>query len=126
MKKLRYIKWWFQRANHKLPPCDCWDYKYTLVDNIEQGLSFLLHEGVTDWEQHSKEKKDLEYVLDWAREFPYYDTALFAADDNEKNKLQEKFDGDYIVCTKKDFEAWQKRTEKAFKILAKYIHGLWD
>lgn len=128
-RKLRYVKWWFQRANHKVPPCDCWDYKHTLADNIAQGMEFLLHEGVTDWENplHKQEKAELEFVLDWAREFPYYDSAIFARDENEKKELQAKFgSGGYIVCTKQEFEAWQKRTEKAFKYLAKNIHGLWD
>ena len=37
-KRPRAIKWWFQRANGKLPECDCWEYKDTLVLNIRQGL----------------------------------------------------------------------------------------
>lgn len=128
-RKLRYVRWWFQRANRKLPPCDCWDYKYTLVGNIEQGLSYLLKDGVTDWEHpyHKRQKKELEFVLDWAREFPHYDRCIFAADENDKKELLKKWgDTDYIICTQKDLDEWQKRTDKAFKYLAKNLHGLWD
>ena len=48
--KFRQIKWWFMRANRKLPPCDWWNYKYTLADFIAQGLEGLLCQGVTDWD----------------------------------------------------------------------------
>lgn len=125
----RAVKWWFQRANYKVPECDCWDYKYTLVENIRQGLEFLLHDGQTDWENpiHKKTYKELQFVLDWARAFPYYDRAVFATNEKEKKELEKVWaQRDYIVCTREDLEAWQKRTDKAFKYLGKNIHGLWD
>jgi len=124
----RRVKWWFMRANGTLPPCDWWDYKYSLADFIKQGLSGLLHEGVTDWDSkhHKKEKKDLEFVLDWAIEFPYYESGIIASNEDDCKNLKNQFGDEVLVMTKDDFEEFQKRTEKAFKLLAKNIHTLWD
>lgn len=129
MKILRRIKWWFERANGQLPPCDCWDYKYTLANNLEQGLSFLLDDGNTDWEHShmTKQKRELQFILDWAKAFPYYDTAICVKDEKEKAELEKTWEqNERIVITSKEADEWQKRTEKAFKYLAKNIHGLWD
>lgn len=128
-RKLRYVKWWFQRANRKLPPCDWWDYKYTLADFIKQGLKGLLYEGVTDWDSnyHKKEKQDLEFVLSWATEFPYYESAIVALNDEDFEAMKKRFqDADTMVITEKEYLEFQKKTEKAFKLLAKHYSTLWD
>ena len=127
--RFRRIKWWFWRANRKLPPCDWWDYKYTLADFIRQGLTGLLYEGVTDWDcdYHKKEKKDLEFVLQWATEFPWYESAIVATDNEDLADLKKKFPADsYMVITEEQAKEFDKRTEKALKLLAKNIHTLWD
>ena len=123
----RRIKWWFQRANGKLPPCDWWDYKYTLADFIRQGLEGLLHEGVTDWENpyHKKEKKDLEFVLQWAKDFPKYESGIVALDATDWGIMQ-MTNPDLFVYTEEEYREFEKRTKKAFGLLAKHYHTLWD
>lgn len=127
--RVRAIKWWLMRGNKKLPPCDWWDYKYELADFIRQGLTGLLYEGITDWDSptHKKEKEDLEFVLKWATEFPWYASAVIAMDDEDLEDLKKKFPPDsYMVITKEELADFEKRTEKAFKLLARNIWTLWD
>ena len=117
------------RARKKLPPCDWWDYKYELADFIRQGLTGLLYEGVTDWDSdyHKKEKEDLEFVLKWAIEFPWYASAVIAMDDEDLEDLKKKFPPDsYMVITREELADFEKKTEKAFKLLARNIQTLWD
>lgn len=125
----RRVKWWFMRANRKLPPCDWWDFKYSLADYIAQGLEGLLHEGVCDWDSpiHKQEKKDLEYILAWAKTFPYMESGIVASNKKDYKELCEKFkDSDVIVMTKEAWEQWEKEQARAFKLLAKNYHTLWD
>lgn len=125
----RQVKWWFMRANGKLPPCDWWDFKYNLADYIKQGLENLLYNGNTDWDSdfHKKEKQDLEFVLKWAIEFPYYESALVAMNQDDYEQLKKKFpDGKTLVLTKEQFQEFEKRTEKAMRLLAKNYFSLWD
>ena len=129
LRKIRYVKWWFQRANHEVPPCDYWDFKYSLADYIRQGLEGLLHEGVTDWDApcHRREKKDLEFILDWAIEFPYYESAIVAFNQDDWVAMKKKFQNtDATVLTREQFDEFEKRTEKAMRLLAKNIHTLWS
>lgn len=117
------------RANGKLPPCDWWDYKYNLADYIKQGLENLLYNGNTDWncDYHKQEKEDLEFILKWATEFPWYESAVIARDEENLGELKKKFPPDsYMIITKEEAEAFDKKTEKAFKLLAKNYHTLWD
>ena len=125
----RRVKWWFMRANRKLPPCDWWDYKYTLADFIKQGLEGLLYKGVCDWdsEYHKKEKKELEFVLKWATAFPYMESGIVAKDEEDYAKLCKEFqDTDVMIMTKETWEQWEKDQAKAFRLLAKNFHTLWD
>lgn len=130
VERPRHIKWWFQRANGRLPDCDCWSYKYTLADNIRQGMDYLLREnGYIDWsgdKQHRKLKKDLEFVRQWAKEFPNIASCIVVHDSDEKKEKELTFGDKYLVLTIDELKEYEKRTEKAFKILAKNIHGLWD
>lgn len=117
------------RANRKLPPCDWWDYKYTLANFIEQGLEGLLYKGNTDWDcdYHKQEKKDLEFILQWAKEFPLYESGIMAQDADDFVRLNTMFSGkEVFIYTKEDWEAFEKKTKKAFTLLAKNIHTLWD
>ena len=117
------------RARKKLPPCDWWDYKYELADFIRQGLTGLLYEGITDWDSptHRKEKEDLEFVLRWATEFPWYESAVIAMNDEDLEDLKKKFPPDsYMVITREELADFEKKTEKAFKLLARNLHTLWD
>lgn len=124
----RRVKWWFMRANRKLPPCDWWDFKYNLADFIKQGLEGLLKEGVTDWDSdyHKKEKEDLEKVLAWATAFPYMESGIIAQDGQDLAELQKQFGDDVMIISKKGWEEWEKEQVKAFKLLAKNISTLWD
>lgn len=127
--RFRSVKWWFMRANGKVPPCDWWDYKYTLAEHIRQALTGLLYEGMTDWDNpiHKKEKEDLEFVLKWATEFPWYESAVVAMNNKDLEELKKKFPPDsYMVITKKQLNEFDKKTEKAFKLLARNLHSLWD
>lgn len=127
--RYRAIKYWFMRANRKLPPCDWWDYKYTLANFIEQGLEGLLYEGNTDWDcdYHKQEKKDLEFILQWAKEFPLYESGIMAQDADDFVHLSTMFSGkEVFIYTKEDWEAFDKKTKKAFTLLAKNIHTLWN
>lgn len=126
--RFRRIKWRHWRAKHKLPPEDWWDFKYTLADIIRQGLEGLLYEGVCDWdsEYHKKEKQDLEFILKWATEFPYYESCIIAQDSEDWAILKKKFGDDVLVITKEQWEQWEKRQQKAFRLLGKNIHTLWD
>lgn len=127
--RFRAIKWWFQRANHKLPPCDCWDYKYTLVDNIKQGLDYLLNHGVTDWNNpyHKQEKKDLTFILEWAKDFPLYESSIIAINNEDYITTSKLFENtDTLILTKEEWDKWKKRQDKALKLLAKNISTLWD
>lgn len=126
-RKLKYIRYYAQRLKGDLPACDCWDYKYTLVKNIEQGLTFLLEEGMTDWDApvHQQEKKELEYVLNWARTFPVMNLAIIVDDLAEKQQKMTEVT-DRRVVTKREWAEWEKQTQKAFAYLAKNIYTLWD
>ena len=117
------------RANGKMPPCDWWDYKYNLADYIRQGIEGLLYKGNTDWtcDHHKQEKKDLEFILQWAKEFPLYEAGIMAEDAKDFANLIKQFpDRDVLVYTKEDWDKFEKRTKKAFTLLGKNIHTLWD
>lgn len=128
MKMFRNLKYRRQRAKGILPACDCWDYKYTLVDNIRQGLTYLLEKGCTDWDSpyHAKQKRELEFVLDWAKAFPDWDCSVFAKDEETRKEFEKKFGDSFMIVTADEVKEWEKRTKKAFEYLAKNIHGLWD
>ena len=123
----RGTKWWFQRANGKVTPDQWWDFKYSLAYFIEKGLDGLLHEGVTDWDApyHKQEKKDLEFVLQWAKDFPKYE-AGWVARDKQDFILSSKQMPDVFIYTKKEADEFEKRTKKALTLLAKHYHTLWD
>lgn len=127
-RRLNRIKWWFQRANGRVTPPQWWDYKFDLADFIKQGLEGLLYNGVTDWDNpiHKKEKEDLEYILEWARDFPQYESAIVVTDEEEKRRKYIVEEEDFLIITIDEAREFDKRTEKAFKLLAKNIHSLWD
>ena len=64
--------------------------------------------------------------MDWAIEFPYYESGIIASDEDDFKNLKKQLGDEVLIMTKDDFQAFQKRTEKAFKLLAKNIHTLWD
>lgn len=117
------------RANRTLPPCDWWDFKYTYADFLAQGLKGILYDGATDWNAtcHKQEKKDLEFILKWAIEFPYYESAVVALNQDDWVIMKKKFQNtDTMVLTQEQFDEFEKRTEKAMSLLAKNIHTLWS
>ena len=127
--KFRKIKWWVQRANGKVTPDMWWDYKYTLADFIKQGLEGLLNDGIVDWDapQHKQEKKDLEFILEWAETFPCMESGLVALDQEDYKQLCERFeDTDVMIISPNAWKEWEKTQQKAFKLLGKNIHTLWD
>lgn len=121
---LKRLKWRRQRANGQLPECDLWDFKITLARNIEQGLEYLLK----DKNLNTNRRRDLEFVLNWARDFPQYDLCWCVKDEAERQDARERFGlGDnFLILTMEEQDEWQKRTKKAFKILGEEIHGLWS
>ena len=127
--KCRAIKWWFMRANGKVTPDMWWDYKYSLAYFIEQGLDGLLHKGVTDWDApyHKQEKEDLEFVYQWAKDFPKYESSIVSMNKDDYDITSKIFaDSDTLVLTKEEWDKWEKRQQKAFKLLGKHLHSLWD
>lgn len=115
-------RWNRQRKNGKLPECDCWDYKYTLADNIRQGMDYLLSHKSGD----EKVMKDLTFIRNWARDFPLYESAIVVRDEQEQEQHIKEFGGLGLIITVAEAKEFDKRTEKAFKLLAKHIHALWD
>lgn len=116
-----------------LPPCDWWDFKYTLVDTIKQGLEGLLNDQITDWDAEPTKgcKEAMEYIIEWTKEFPLYEHALVVRDDEEKEQLSEEYIskyGDIVgkIITKAEYDEFQKRTRKAFELLGKNIHNFWS
>lgn len=124
--RCRNIKWWIMRANRKLPPCDWWDFKYTLADVIKQGLEGLLNSGATDWQNDKDREKNLRFVLEWAKDFPRYDSAIVAIDDIDWVVLQRTYQGDRLILTKSQLKEWKNRQQQAIEILGKELQGLWD
>lgn len=126
----RNLKYRRMRANKKLPPCDWWDFKYDLADYIRQGLMGLLYEGVRDWEceYHKKEKEDLEFVLKWAIEFPYYESAIVVTEKEEVEEMKKKYglDDSLWVITLDEAKEFARKTEEAMKILGRNFSTLWD
>lgn len=113
------------RANRKLPPCDWWDFKVTYADFLAQGLTGLLYFDNTDWD--SKTKEELEFIIDWAIEFPYLEYGIIANDAEDWALLKKQFSGtDVCILTKEQYQEFEKRTVKAMRLLAKNIHKLWD
>lgn len=39
----RYIKWWFERANGKVPSCDSWNSDVAICENIVQHLDYHIN-----------------------------------------------------------------------------------
>lgn len=109
------IKWRRQRAVGILPECDLWDFHFTLVNYIRQGVSYMLREdGNIDWEadaEHRKMKNDLIFILEWTDK---YDD-IFVRSDNETSEEFEK-----------RWKEYTKNQSKAFRLLDKYLMGLWD
>ena len=106
----RHIKWWFQRANGKMPDCDAWEYKMTLAKNIQQGLEYLLRDDAHDLSvrKGTQTRKDLEFILQWTKDY-------------------EAWENDMSLYN--DMEAYRKlkaETNKAFKLLREHFFGLWD
>lgn len=128
-RRCRRIKWWFQRANGNVTPPEWWDYKYNLAGFIRQGIEGLLTDGVIDWDNPCEKelKQDLEFILEWARDFPDYESAVVVTDkDDDIGKHWLKRENYFLVITMDEAKEFDKRTEKAFKLLAKNIHSLWD
>lgn len=119
------IRFWFQRANGKVPACDCWEFNSSLVNYIIQGLDYLLDKGATDWEHptHKKQYEELDFVRNTLREFIYLhdETFVIVADKEEWNN------SDFVTyMTKEEWAKHEKDIEKAFKLLGKWLYGLWD
>lgn len=115
-KFFRNQKWKRQRAKGTLPECDLWDFHTTLVDHIQQGCKYLLREdGRIDYtadKNHKEMKKALEFILAWTEEFPKM--LDYIPDDGEWES--------YAAYQKK----YEKMQTKAFKLIDKYLMGMWD
>ena len=52
---------------------------------------------------------------------------MVAMDDDDLEDLKKKFPPDsYMVVTREELADFDKKTEKALKLLARNIHTLWD
>ena len=126
----RAIKWWYQRADGKLPECDMWDYKLTLVDNLCQGLEYLTRDsGVIAWDadaQHKKMYKDLKFALRVFKRLRRYLNTFLILCDTEEEAIEKNRGGIVEYISKKDYEQLEKDKRKAFLIISKYFWGLWD
>lgn len=134
------IKWWFQRANGKLPECDIWDYYATLIPQLRQALEYLLREdGARSWEsdkESKKERKDLEFALEWLKKAEHCMLERFPVPvSSDKQCCPEVIqkggvsfwdDGHFFYYTKEWGELFEKDQMKTFKILGKYLWSLWD
>lgn len=119
------IKWWWERVNGRLPECDCWEYKDTLIENIRQGLEYLLREDGSlafwDTKQHNEKIKRLQFVLDFCKDYQELEkTGFYISDETYEDVAPIK------QLTKKEWQEWTKRKNKAFKILGEELYGLWD
>lgn len=132
----RYIKWWFQRANGKMPNCDWWEFHLSLTNYIEQGLRNLLFNGNTDWEygRHKQVYKDLEFVYTFMLEYKHLqENGIWVYKTEEEAREREKIDlecfgkdGHGVYVSEEWYNNYQKRKEKAFRLLAKHLEDLWD
>ncbi len=125
----RQIKWWFQRANGKLPVCDCWDYRDTLERSLKQGIEYLLREGGhIDWasdREHRKMKKDLEFILEWLEDYEFFYVEHRAVP--EQLVAGRDIDLPTMIVVPQDWvDEFEKRREKAFRLLGKWFWLLWD
>ena len=73
-----------------------------------------------------KVMKDLTFIRNWARDFPFYESAIVVEDEQEQEQHIKEYGGLVLVITVAEAKEFDKRTEKAFKLLAKHIHALWD
>lgn len=123
----KYIKWWLQRANHKVPDCDCWEFNDSLASYIVQGLDFLLDKGVRDWTQSQEEYKDLDFARKALREFIDLHSKPLSMDKETADYLNKKFgEGSTYYISKEDFDKHEKDLQKAMAYIGKYLWGLWD
>lgn len=115
------LKWKVQRANGKVPACDWWDFDVTLANVISQGLENLLYRGNTDWEDKEQKKifKDLEYVYKF---FKDYSECLGEFTRYDSSMPYEEF----LELSKKEYEEFAVKRDKAFKLLSKHFRDLWD
>lgn len=119
------IKWWWERVNGRLPECDCWDYKDTLIENIKQGMEYLLREngGLKFWDnkEHKKRVERLQFVLDFCKEYEELNkNGFYISDEPYVDVAPVK------QVTKEEWKAFEKRKNKAFKILGEDLFSLWD
>ena len=119
------IKWWWERVNGRLPECDCWEYKDTLIDNIRQGLEYLLRPDSDlmyfSSEVHDEKIKRLQFVLDFCKDYQELEkTGFYVSDETYEDVAPIR------QLTKKEWQDWEKRKNKAFKILGEELYGLWD
>lgn len=136
-KRPQHIRWWFQRANGKLPECDLWSYKYTLIDNLSQGIDYLLREDtIVDYnsdKRHRQLKKDLEFIQGWLNETRHYfidHTTEIAYSDEEREVLMDRdivsLDDFRYLASNDWFIDYYERQKKAFQLLDKHLWELWD
>lgn len=122
------IKWWFQRANGKVPACDCWEFNSSLAHYIVQGLDYLLDEGVTDWNNdlHKQEYKELDFARRTLREFISWHDDHSVMTDKEMYEHFRDDDEWAIYVTEEDFAQHEKDLRKAMGYVGKWFWGLWD
>lgn len=129
VERPKYIKWWVQRANRKVPPCDCWEFNSSLASYLVQGLDYLLDEGNTDWGSpiHKREYKELDFARRTLREFISWHDQHSVVHDKELARKYNKYDKNWtIYVPKKDFERHERDLQKAFGYIGKWLWGLWD
>lgn len=122
------IKWYRQRANGKLPICDSWDYKRTLVDNICQGLDYLTMERACIWwpDEKKKRRNDLIkakrtfYEIRW-----YLDNVVIICKSQEEADERNRGASLVFYMTEKEYAEFEKRKKEAFAILDEYLYNLW-
>lgn len=127
--KRKEHRWNKQRNSGTLPECDLWDYKNTLADNIYQGLSYLTREmGATDWQADREHRKKYKDLLEAKRTFGeikfYLENWVIIC--NTEEEAAKKSNGAVFYVSQKEYEEFEKRKSRAFRILDKYFWGLWD
>lgn len=111
---LREIKWRWQRSKHQIPDCDIWNLDMTISYYIAEGLDKFIKKNEKEYSSGEygslcsdlhKSIKELKEVRDF---FKKYNT--------EK----------YIFTSTDDMRDFQKRQDRAFRILSKHFLQLWD
>ena len=122
----RNIKAMWQRARGIVPKCDAWNFQDSLAEYIKQGITILLSNDSMCY-RPEKEKKDLQFIVDFLDEWQKMHCHIYiASDDQEYINRMLSVNPDIVVYTTEQYKEFEKRQAKAFKLLGEHFDGLWD